>query len=67
MPKKKVVEFHGFLFEPAVGRSASLTDVKDHPKLGDCEWVRTSRVVEIRDNGKTIETRNTIYKQVDHG
>jgi hypothetical protein len=42
---------------------AKLAFVTDHPKLGSCYNVRTSAVMDVRNDG-TIETRNTIYKPV---
>jgi hypothetical protein len=41
---------------------ASLQYVIDHPSLGNCRNVRTSTV--LNTDGSTIETKNTIYKQM---
>jgi hypothetical protein len=40
---------------------ASLELVLNHPRLGLCQWVRTSTVLRKFKGG--FETRNTIYKQ----
>lgn len=40
---------------------ATLPYVVDHPVLGTCVGVRTSIVLQQRNDG-TIETMNTIYK-----
>lgn len=48
-----------------VGQRADLYGIMGHPRLGDERWVVTSTVVDIRDDGKTIETRNTIYKLLE--
>ena len=45
-----------------VDRRATLFDVKNHPRLGDCAYVSTSKVLSVSDDG-TIETLNTIYKK----
>ena len=47
----------------AVGGTATLTDVQDHPVLGNCDWVRTSRVQKYDETTGEIETLNTIYKR----
>lgn len=38
---------------------ANLDRVLGHPRLGNCEYVRTSRVLNV--DGGVIETHNTIY------
>lgn len=47
------------------GICAVLSEVRDHPGLGDEPWVRTSRIerLEYGSNGEVIvvETKNTIY------
>ena len=63
MSNKTVVTFHGQLYKVKVGDCAMLTGVEGHPKLGNCGWVRTSTVVNMRNEGDTIETLNTIYKR----
>jgi len=35
--------------------------VRNHPALGDVGWVCTSKVVDVREGGRVIETLNTIY------
>ena len=47
----------------AVGSSCDLFGVRGHYRLGDERWVITSTVIDVRDDGKTIETMNTIYVQ----
>ena len=47
----------------AVGSSCDLFGVRGHHRLGDERWVITSTVIDVRDDGKTIETMNTIYVQ----
>lgn len=64
MADKKTVMFEECLTAPRVGARCALGGVKGHYRLGDCDWVDTSFVVEVRDAGRTIETKNTIYKQV---
>lgn len=63
MSKKQVVTFNGRMSDVTVGKCCLLLGVQDHPKLGDCDWVRTSTVLAVRNKGNTIETLNTIYKQ----
>ena len=58
----KSVVFYGSSAEVDVGRRAILFDVKKHPRLGDCNWVSTSKVLSVSEDG-TIETLNTIYKK----
>ena len=58
----KPVVFYGSSAFVEVDRRATLFDVKNHPRLGDCEYVSTSRVLSVSDDG-TIETLNTIYKK----
>ena len=65
MSAKKIVKFSHTITVPEVGRSCSLGGVENHYRLGDCAWVNTSYVVEVRDGGKTIETKNTIYQMVE--
>lgn len=50
---------------PVVGYSAELLWITGHPRLGNPPRVYTSTVLEVRDDGKTIETRNTIYKKLE--
>ena len=64
MADKKVVMFERCISAPRVGARCALGGVKGHYRLGDCDWVDTSFVVEVRDAGRTIETKNTIYKQI---
>lgn len=63
MSEKKVVEFSNVYSEPSIGRIALLYGVKGHYRLGDADFVYTSKVVDVRDDGNTIETKNTIYKK----
>ena len=58
----KPVVFYGSSDFVEVDRRAILYDVKNHPRLGDCRYVNTSRVLSVSDDG-TIETLNTIYKK----
>lgn len=44
---------------------AMVTFVLDHPRLGFQPVVYTSNVLIVDEDGKTFETRNTIYKAVD--
>ncbi|MHC9085359.1 hypothetical protein ACYX7E_10005 [Luteimonas sp. RIT-PG2_3] len=72
MTDKPVVEFGKFLGwgeHPCSGEmSATLGDVRQHPKLGNPPTVYTSRVERIvyDDDGvpNEIETRNTVYRRV---
>ena len=59
----KPVVLYGSSAFVEVDRRAMLFDVKNHPRLGDCNYVSTSRVLSVSDDG-TIETLNTIYKRV---
>lgn len=65
MSAKKIVKFSEVITAPEVGRSCSLGGVQNHYRLGDCDGVNTSYVVEVRDGGKIIETKNTIYQMVE--
>ena len=65
MSAKNIVKFIGAITVPEVGRRCNLYGVQDHYRLGDCDWVTTSYVVEVRDGGKTIETMNTIYQKIE--
>ena len=62
---KPVVFFGYSSHAPEVGRSVKLHDVERHPRLGSFrgldEWVNTSTVLDVRDEGRTIETLNTVY------
>ncbi|UFK09554.1 hypothetical protein [Xanthomonas phage DES1] len=60
MTAKKQVKFKEALFTE-VGYGARLFGVKNHYRLGSADYVQTSPVLEIRDDGRTIETKNTIY------
>lgn len=66
MSAKKEAQFSEVLRTPEVGRTAYLLGVKGHYRLGDQLTVFTSYVIDIRDDGNTIETKNTIYKKVPH-
>jgi len=66
---KPVVHYEGeasffYYSEDSNLLAAKLDFVIDHPKLGSCYNVRTSAVLDVKDDG-TIETRNTIYRSVD--
>lgn len=63
MSNKHVVTFLSRMSDVTVGKCCLLAGVQDHPKLGNCGWVRTSTVVHVRNKGNTIETLNTIYTQ----
>ena len=65
MSAKKIVKFSEVITAPEVGRRCSLGGVQNHYRLGDCGAVETSYVVEVRDGGKTIETKNTIYQMIE--
>ena len=56
-----VFGYESVSFPAKVGQRAYLLDVEDHPLLGNQRYVSTSTVLDIRDDGRTIETRNTIY------
>lgn len=58
---KPVVLFTEVLAPLVIGRRATLGGIENHPRLGNPDWVSTSGVLEVRDDGNTIETRNTIY------
>lgn len=58
----KPVVFYGSSAFVEVDRRAILLDVKNHPRLGDCNYVSTPKVLSVSDDG-TIETLNTIYKK----
>ena len=58
----KPVVFYGSFAEVDVEQRAILFDVKKHPRLGDCNWVTTSKILSVSEDG-TIETLNTIYKK----
>lgn len=62
MNAKPEVKFH-HADEVEIGYSAILYGVRGHYYLGDEPIVRTSRVVDIREDGRVIETMNTIYVQ----
>jgi hypothetical protein len=40
-----------------------LIEVMDHPRLGHCWDVRTSRIVRFPNEQGTFETLNTVYKK----
>lgn len=65
MSEKKRVRYQGEWYPPQVGRSATLSYVQGHYRLGDSEFVQTSPVLRIEwdEAGKAteIETLNTIY------
>lgn len=65
MTSPKPIVFFTESTSAAVGGSATLWGVTGHPRLGDLASVWTSTVVDIRDDGNTIETRNTIYKKME--
>lgn len=63
MSEKKVVLFESAMFTPSVGQMAILYGVEGHYRLGDQDCVYTSITIDVRDDGNTIETKNTIYKK----
>jgi len=63
MNAKPEVKFTSAEDPAVVGQQVYLYGVKDHPRLGYQRWVITSPVIDVRDDGKTIETMNTIYVQ----
>ena len=65
MSAKKIVKFAAPLGNPVVGHPCILLGVEGHYRLGTEPVVTTSYVVDIRDEGKTIETKNTIYQMVE--
>ena len=65
MTSPKPIVFFTESTRAAVGARATLWGITGHPRLGDQDSVRTSTVVDIRDDGNTIETRNTIYKKME--
>ena len=58
---KPVVRYSERLGSLKVGRVTTLAGIEGHPLLGDQRLVRTSTVLDVRDDGNTIETLNTIY------
>lgn len=58
---KPIVFFRSCLYPPRLGDRADLLDVTNHPRLGNYHWVSTSAVQDIREDGRVIETLNTIY------
>ena len=36
-------------------------DVEDHPALGRCNGITTSKIIELDLKGRRVETYNTIY------
>lgn len=67
-PVVQFLEFGRFVEYTDDIRMAILIGVLDHPRLGREAVVNTSRIVSV-DNEEAptlIETRNTIYKKVEH-
>lgn len=62
---KPIVFFDERLGQLKVGHTTVLTKVQGHPVLNDIAMVRTSTVVDIRKDGNTIETLNTIYVKME--
>lgn len=65
---KQTVYYHGSVyiyrgFGANTTIVANIGGVKDHPKLGDCDSVRTSPVVSVTTDG-VVETKNTIYAPI---
>ena len=65
MAAKKIVKFAAAWTKPVVGHSCILLGVEGHYRLGNEPVVTTSYVVDIRDEGKTIETKNTVYQMIE--
>lgn len=65
MTSPKPIVFFERAITAELDRRAQLSGVTNHPILGNLDWVSTSKVIDIRNNGKTIETLNTIYKQLE--
>ena len=65
MTSPKPIVFFTESTSAAVGGSATLWGITGHPRLGDLASVWTSTVLDIRDEGNTVETRNTIYKKME--
>lgn len=62
--EKKIVRYSAVLINPVKGRSAIVLPV-DHPdteRVSNRDFARTSKVVEVRDNGE-FETLYTIYRR----
>jgi len=70
-PVVKFGRFSGFTQRRDEGYGAMLDEVDGHPRLGHCDWVRTSPIlaVEYRDAANNdftitaIETLNTRYER----
>lgn len=58
---KPIVFFTEARFPVELGQRADLMGVRNHPVLGDLGWVSTSKVLDVREGGRVIETLNTIY------
>jgi hypothetical protein len=60
---KPIVHFRYFSDFPEVGRGALLypRDHPDHGRVSNKRLVHTSKVLSVSDDGKRIETENTIY------
>ena len=54
-------EPHFWLWHNGFDEVANLDFIFNHPKLGNCRYVRTSAVLRKFEGG--FETRNTIYKK----
>lgn len=63
--KAKPVVFFDRADNVRIGSKALLWGITNHPLLGDREGVQTSKVVDIRNDGKTIETLNTLYIKME--
>jgi hypothetical protein len=62
---KPVVHFTGDVMFPSYSSGAVVHGVLDHPRLGVMAQVWTSEVLVICEDGKSFETLNTVYKQVE--
>lgn len=61
---KAIVFFQEQIVPARIGSRALLRGITGHPRLGDCDNVYTTTVEDIRNNGETIETCNTIYRKL---
>lgn len=66
---KQTVYYHGSVYiyrwlGSNTNIVANIGGVKNHPKLGDCDSVRTSPVVSVTTDG-VVETKNTIYAPIN--
>lgn len=66
MANKPIVKYSGTVTidnHTYLSNVANITEVKDHPTLGDQPWVRTSSVLSYDEETGRVETLNTIYER----